>query len=166
MNDDFLSLYAFNDWADRRILASCRALTFEQYTAEPTPGWSSIRSSIVHIAIVTDWWLRGLTGENVTSAPNEAQLPRIEDAAQLLDAAMQTFKTLAPTFTPEWLGTPMPLRGGGRTAVLPPWVVLRHVVNHATYHRGQVASKLKRFGIDPPVTDLVAWAFEQLARPA
>jgi hypothetical protein len=24
--------------------------------------------------------------------------------------------------------------------------MLRHIVNHSTYHRGQVASKLKRFG--------------------
>jgi len=39
------------------------------------------------------------------------------------------------------------------------------VVNHASYHRGQVASKLKRFGVEPPVTDLVAWAIERTPRP-
>jgi uncharacterized damage-inducible protein DinB len=40
-------------------------------------------------------------------------------------------------------------------------VVLRHVVNHTTYHRGQVASKLKRFGVVQPETDLVVWAIER-----
>jgi uncharacterized damage-inducible protein DinB len=30
---------------------------------------------------------------------------------------------------------------------MPPWLSLRHVVNHGTYHRGQVASKLKQFSI-------------------
>jgi uncharacterized damage-inducible protein DinB len=40
-------------------------------------------------------------------------------------------------------------------------MVLRHVVNHSTYHRGQVAAKLKRLGIDQPATDFVFWAREQ-----
>lgn len=33
--------------------------------------------------------------------------------------------------------------------------ILHHVVNHSTYHRGQVALLLREAGIDPPVTDLV-----------
>jgi uncharacterized damage-inducible protein DinB len=71
-----------------------------------------------------------------------------------------------PTFTPEWLSTPRTFRGRGRSAILPPWTVLRHLVNHSTYHRGQVASKLKRFGIEPPGTDFVLWVFEQVPQTA
>src|SRR5262249_10298600 len=48
--------------------------------------------------------------------------------------------------TPDWLATPLTYSRRGQTATLPPWAVLRHIVNHTTYHRGQVASKLKRFG--------------------
>jgi uncharacterized damage-inducible protein DinB len=44
--------------------------------------------------------------------------------------------------------------------------VLRHVVNHSTYHRGQVASKLKRFGVEQPMTDFVLWALEQVPQQA
>ena len=43
---------------------------------------------------------------------------------------------------------------------------LRHIVNHTTYHRGQVASKLKRFGVQQAETDLVYWAFEQIPQKA
>ena len=49
---------------------------------------------------------------------------------------------------------------------LPPWVVLRHIVNHTTYHRGQVASKLKRFGIQQAETDIVFFAKGQVPQPA
>jgi uncharacterized damage-inducible protein DinB len=58
------------------------------------------------------------------------------------------------------------MRRGSRSAILPPWVVLRHIVNHSTYHRGQVASKLKRLGIEQPATDFVFWAFEQIPQTA
>jgi uncharacterized damage-inducible protein DinB len=162
MNDDFVSLYAYNRWADRRVLDACRKLTPEQYVAEPVPGWSSVRSTLVHIAIVTDGWLRGVAGESVQTVPTEAELPTVDDVERLLDQAYRTFESVLPTLTPERLTTAQTFRGRGRTAVLPPWAVLRHIVNHATYHRGQVASKLKRFGVEQPMTDFIFWVIEQV----
>src|SRR4051794_29252439 len=162
MTDDFVSLYAYNRWADRHVLGACRKLTAEQYVAEPVPGRSSVRSTVVHLAVVTEGWIRGLTGETVGHPPAEAEFPTVDDAERLLDRAYRILDGLLPTLTPEWLATPMTLRGGGRTAVLPPWAVLRHVVNHATYHRGQIASKLKRFGVEQPATDFIFWMFEQM----
>jgi uncharacterized damage-inducible protein DinB len=166
MHDDLTSLYAYNRWADRRVLDVCRMLTPEQYAAEPVPGWSSVRSTLVHIAIVTEGWLRGVAGESVQSTPTEAELPTVEDAARLLDRANRLIDDLLPRLTPAELSTPRTFSGRGRTAVLPPWAVLRHVVNHATYHRGQIASKLKRLGKEPPVTDFIFWVFEQMTPKA
>jgi len=166
MNDDFASLYAYNRWADRLVLDACRKLTAEQYAAEPVPGWSSIRSSITHIAIVTEGWLRGVAGEVVDTVPTEAELPTVDDAQRLLDRAYKIIDEVLPGLTPERLATPQTFRSRGREATLPPWTVLRHVVNHSTYHRGQVASKLKRLGIEAPATDLIYWAFEQFPQSA
>jgi uncharacterized damage-inducible protein DinB len=38
MNDDFASLFAFNRWANGKMLDACRQLTPEQYVAGPVPG--------------------------------------------------------------------------------------------------------------------------------
>jgi uncharacterized damage-inducible protein DinB len=161
MTDDLDSLYAYNRWANDRVLDSCRKLTPEQYAAEPVPGWSSVRSTVVHIAVVTDGWLRGVNGEFVEVVPTEADLPTVDDAARLLEKAGKTLADLRPALTAERLSRPQTFSGRRGTAILPPWVVLRHVVNHSTYHRGQVASKLKRFGIEQPATDFVFWAMDQ-----
>jgi len=32
---------------------------------------------------------------------------------------------------------------------------MQHVVNHATFHRGQVVGMIRQLGIDPPSTDLI-----------
>jgi uncharacterized damage-inducible protein DinB len=162
MHDDFTSLFSFNRWANDRMLDSCRKLTSEQYAAEPSPGWPSVRFTVHHIAVVTEGWLRGLASDPDDRFPTEAELATVDDAAQLLARAYRRFDELSPTLTPGWLNTPVTLSRRGRTATLPPWIVLRHIVNHTTYHRGQVASKLKRFGIQQPETDLVFWAFEQI----
>jgi uncharacterized damage-inducible protein DinB len=162
MTDDFVSLYAFNLWANNRMLDACRKLTPEQYAAEPIPGWAPIRFTVWHIAVVTDGWLRALAGDPDQNFPPEAEVATPDDAARVLERAYRTLDGLLPTLTPEALATPRTFTRRGRTAVLPPWVVLRHVVNHTTYHRGQVASKLKRFGIQQPDTDIVYWAYEQI----
>ncbi|MGB0432067.1 MAG: DinB family protein [Bacteroidia bacterium] len=33
--------------------------------------------------------------------------------------------------------------------------VMLHIVNHATYHRGQLAARFKELDIEPPVSDLI-----------
>jgi uncharacterized damage-inducible protein DinB len=161
MNDNFQSLFAYNRWADRRVLEACRKLTADQYSAEPAPGWSSVRSSLVHIAVATEGWLRGVAGENVQNVLSEAELATVDDIENLLERGYRIFEQVAPALTPEILATPRTFSGRGRTAVLAPWAVLRHIVNHATYHRGQVASKLRRLGIEPPMTDMIFWVMEQ-----
>ena len=165
MNDDFVSLYAYNRWADRLMLDACRKLTPQQYAQEPVPGWSSVRSSIWHIAVVADGWLRAVAEESADTVPTEKDLATPDDAERLLDKAYQRFQRLAPSLTPERLSTPQTFRRRTRTAVLPPWAVLRHIVNHSTYHRGQVSSKLKRLGIEPPAMDFVYWMLEQTPKP-
>jgi uncharacterized damage-inducible protein DinB len=165
MRDDFPTLFAFNRWANARMLDACRKLTPEQYAAEPVPGWTSVRTTVWHISIVTDGWLRALADDPDQSFPAETELATPDDAQRLLDRAYGTLDVVLAKHGPEQLATVRTLSRRGRTITLPPWVVLRHIVNHTTYHRGQVASKLKRFGVQQAETDFVWFAVEQIPQP-
>ena len=35
------------------------------------------------------------------------------------------------------------------------WQAFQHVVNHSTYHRGQIITMLRQLGVKPPGTDLI-----------
>jgi uncharacterized damage-inducible protein DinB len=35
--------------------------------------------------------------------------------------------------------------------------IITHVINHSTYHRGQIAMELRSLGVDPPQTDYIAY---------
>jgi uncharacterized damage-inducible protein DinB len=166
MQDDIVALFAYDRWANRRVLDACRKLTAEQYFAEPAPGWSSVRSTISHIALATEFNLRTLACVPDDSIPTDADLATVDDAAQLLERAYRRFEELRPALTPERLNTVLTLRAVGRTFTLPPWAILRHIVNHSSYHRGQVASKLKQFGIELPITDFFWWVIEQIPQEA
>ena len=166
MQDDIVALFAYDRWANRKVLDACRKLTAEQYVAEPVPGWSSVRSTLSHIALATVFNLRSLVSDPDDPVPTEADLATVDDAARLLERAYRRFEELRPTLTPERLNTVLTLRGGGWTMTHPLWARLRHIVLHSTYHRGQVAAKLKRFGIEQPTTDFFFWVIEQIPQEA
>ena len=166
MQDDIVALFAYDRWANRKVLDACRKLTAEQYVAEPVPGWSSVRSTLAHIVLATEVNLRTLVTDPDDRMPTEADLATVDDAARLLERPYRRFEELRPTLTPERLNTMLTLRWPGHTATLPRWALLRHIVNHSSYHRGQIASKLKRFGIEQPNTDFFFWVIEQIPQEA
>lgn len=166
IHDDFVSLYAYNHWADDRIVGAVRELTPDQYTALPAPGWTSVRSTLVHMGDGLTIWARRLAGENPRAARLEDDVPTFEDAERLLREGrdvfeQQLFGLSNARLESTWTYTNFK----GVTCTLPLWTVFRHLANHATYHRGQIASKLRLFGIDAPSTDLVYWAIEQTPQP-
>jgi uncharacterized damage-inducible protein DinB len=162
MEDDLKSLLAYNRWANARVVEACRALGPGQYEQEPVPGWPSIRSTLVHQADATWIWARRISGEAVAARAAETDVPTLDAVAALLDRGHDAFDRLLDTLSPEQLGTVWSYRNfENQELALPLWAVLRHVVNHATYHRGQIAAKFGRLGATPAKTDLVLWAIEQ-----
>ena len=121
-----------------------------------------MRSTISHIALATEFNLRTLASDPDDRIPTETDLATVDDVARLLERAYRRFEELRPTLTPEGLNTVLTLRAVGRTFTLPRWAILRHIVNHSSYHRGQIASKLKRFGIEQSITDFFWWVIEQV----
>lgn len=166
MQDDVVALFAYDRWANSKVLDACRKLTAEQYGAEPVPGWSSVRSTMCHIALATEFNLHTLAGDPDDRIAAEADLATVDDAARFLEVAYRRFEELRRVLTPDRLNTVLTLRWPGGTATLPQWALLRHIVNHSSYHRGQIASKLKRFGVEQPNTDFFFWVIEQVPQEA
>ncbi len=44
--------------------------------------------------------------------------------------------------------------------------LIRHVVNHSTYHRGQLVTMLRQLGHTPPSTDFTRYLREGASRDA
>ena len=43
----------------------------------------------------------------------------------------------------------------------PLWETMQHLVNHSTYHRGQVTTLLRQLGVKPMSTDMIAFYRER-----
>jgi DinB family len=56
----------------------------------------------------------------------------------------------------NWLNQPFEYTSNvdGQRRVLPAWILVTHLFNHQTHHRGQVTTSIEQLGYDPGVTDI------------
>jgi uncharacterized damage-inducible protein DinB len=162
MKDDLFALQDYNLWANRLLLESLAPLTHEEYVREMGGGWPSIRGSLVHLAGATRAWAERFDGRDATALLAVDEVPFLADAARMLNDADARISTFLATLGPERLPAPLTWRNlKEEQKAAPLWAVLRHSVNHASYHRGQIAAMLRRLGGRPVATDLVRWAIER-----
>ena len=157
MTDSFTSLVAYTRWADTRLLAPCAELTPAQYTLELGGSFPSLQLTIAHLAGSTKLWGLRLGGLPYSGLPPSAEIPDVATAQARLAEAYEVFTAVAPVWeaAPEEPFTFRRIAGGEVTK--PRWQIFRHIVNHGSYHRGQIANMLRQLGVQPPSTDLLYW---------
>ena len=162
MKDDLFALQDYHLWANRLLLESLVPLPHEDYVREMGGGWSLLCASLVHLAGATRAWAERFDGHDATTLPTVDDVPTLADAARMLTEADARISGFLATLTPERLAAPFVWRNLKKEEKAAPlWAVLRHTVNHASYHRGQIAAMRKRRGGTPVATDLVRWAIER-----
>jgi uncharacterized damage-inducible protein DinB len=149
--DDLHALLVYNYWARDRLLDAVSALTLEQFTRPLGSSFSSVRDTVAHICDAESIWLARWSGQQPTGfqAPN-----RITDIAAArresaeLEASMRAvLSNLGPDGI-DRIFEYKDFRGNPHSDVF--WQTLQHVVNHGTYHRGQITTMLRQLGAQPP----------------
>jgi uncharacterized damage-inducible protein DinB len=149
-------LYDYNAWANRRALSAAAALTPEQFTKPMSSSFPSVRDTLAHIFGAEWLWLERFQGRSPASLPDNTQYP---DAATLSERWAEfepRLLTFARNLTQSDLDRVMEyrtLKFGVYTNPL--WQSMQHLVNHGSYHRGQVTTLLRQHGVPAILTDLM-----------
>lgn len=156
--DEVRQLYAFNRWATQRILEAVAALSDEQFRRDMGSSFPSIRDTLVHIMSAEWVWLSRWQGTSPSAMPDGWAQLGLDDLVPVwahLDDALQAFVAqLADTD----LDRSVSYRNlAGDPFVSPLSQMLRHVVNHSSYHRGQVTTMLRQLGAAAPSIDLILY---------
>ena len=163
MQDTLASMFEFNRWADERLLTACGQLTDEQYAREIGGSFPSIRATVAHHAGALWAWAGRFEGREVKGLPTATEVPDVATALRLIAESHGTLVREANRSAEELHQIFTFRRMNGQIVSLPRWAALRHVVNHGTYHRGQIANMMRQVGAAPPSTDVLLWAIEQHA---
>jgi len=149
-------LFDYNAWANARALDAAAQLSDEQFQKPLGSSFPSVRDTLVHICGAEWIWYERFEGRSPSAIPN--------------DSSMQTVAALRAHWRPQGerlLDYVNGLTQGDLDRILdyrtlnfgsyqnPLWQSLQHLVNHGTYHRGQVTTLMRQLGAKPILTDLM-----------
>jgi uncharacterized damage-inducible protein DinB len=174
LHDNYRLLARYNRLFNARLYDACEKLSDEERKRDCGAFFGSIHGTLNHLIWADKLWLARLaaqrpefmavlTPELLALPPGAVHATMLhEDWALLraerekLDAAIEAW---VDGFTPDFPQSVMRYantRGVRREH--PAWIALTHFFNHQTHHRGQVTTLLMQAGVDPGVTDLIAFA--------
>lgn len=152
------ALFEYNRWANGRVLEVLSHLTPEEFTRDMGNSFRSLRDTAVHI-MGAEWiWLSRCKGTSPKALPTSNDYPAVEHVRNHWAGIENGWKEFVTGLTENSLKTPITyLNLKGETYTYPLWQILQHLVNHSTYHRGQITTLLRQLGARPVSTDFLAF---------
>lgn len=154
--EEMCLLYDYNAWANRRALDAASVLTKEQFTKPLGSSFASVRDTLAHICGAEWVWLERFQGRSPASLPDSAQYDDIGSLREKWAEQEARLLAFVGKLAQEDLNRVMEYKtlkfGVYRN---PLWQSMQHLVNHGTYHRGQITTLLRQLGAQPILTDLM-----------
>jgi len=147
----------YNEWMNTRMYALCASLPDTELRKDRGAFFKSIYATLNHIAYGDLAFLSRFTGTpSVVPEPGADlfgtfELLRAERA--VLD---QRILVWAESLSASWLAETLTYRSkiDSKTRTVPNWMLVTHMFNHQTHHRGQVTTLLSQMGLDVGTTDI------------
>jgi uncharacterized damage-inducible protein DinB len=152
---DLRELYAYNAWANEEVRQSIRGLGPEIFSKDLSASYRSIRGTVAHLASAEWIWLERWKGTSPGQMLPEEEFATVELASSRWSKIDHDLSDFMSTLMESDLETTFfftTTEGKRLSSIL--WQSLQHLVNHSTYHRGQIATLLRQVGRAPQATDL------------
>jgi uncharacterized damage-inducible protein DinB len=163
--EDLARLFEYTVWANHRILRPVATISVADFKKDMGSSHGGLRGTLTHMVDSELLWLdrwKGVSSRNVIDESEFEDVVALRDRWTLVEKHRETwFKALRPSAVGE---TVQYKSRDGRSHEAPLFQLVQHVVNHASYHRGQLTSLLRKIGAKPVATDLVLWDREAKVR--
>jgi uncharacterized damage-inducible protein DinB len=153
----FQMLARYNTIANERLYEACGRLNEEEYRRERAASFRSVHGTLNHILLGDRIWMARFTGTDYTTTPalgNELypDFPSLRAARVAEDARIEAFMGKA---TEDFLCQELRyVNSVGEPHADPSGLLLAHLFNHQTHHRGQVHVMLSQAAVKPPALDM------------
>ena len=156
---ELLLLVDYHYWARDRMLDAVAALPQAEYVKACGNSFGSIRETVVHLYSAEWVWLERWHGRSPATALDLDLFPdvaAVRDAWHALEARLRAYVAGLDGVRVDERVTCRNLKGV--EAESSRWTMVQHVVNHASYHRGQVTTMVRQAGGAAPASqDLIAY---------
>lgn len=156
---DLQTMIDYHYWARDRLLDALESLTPEQYTRDLGSSFRSIHETMVHVYSAEWAWHSRWTGTSPTTHIPSSQYPDVASLRRVWSEHEGKMRAFVDGLGDDGLTRMCEYKMlNGTAASSPFWQMVQHVVNHASYHRGQVTTMLRQLGAQPAKSmDMIAY---------
>jgi uncharacterized damage-inducible protein DinB len=156
---DLRTMLDYHYWARDRLLDAIEPLRPEQLTRDLGSSFPSIRETVVHIYAAEVAWHSRWQGQSPTALMTSDAFPDVAAVRRAWTAHEVTMRAFVEQLGEEGISRVFEFTLlSGAAGSSPFWQMLQHIVNHASYHRGQVTTMLRQLGAAPAKSmDMVAF---------
>jgi uncharacterized damage-inducible protein DinB len=149
----------YHYWARDRLLDALEPLTLEQLDRDTGSSFKSIRETLVHIYAAEWAWYSRWQGNSPTALLPSDQFPDLASVRRAWSEHEGKMRAFLEGLDEDGIARAFDYKLlSGHTGSSPFWQMLQHVVNHASYHRGQVTTMLRQIGAQPAKPlDMIAY---------
>jgi uncharacterized damage-inducible protein DinB len=157
VKDNFELMARYNRWMNEKLYQVCAAIPDEERKKDLGAFFKSVHITLNHLLYGDKAWMDRFIGRpfavTVIGEDLHQNFEKLRADRRAMD---QQILDWSHTLSPQWLDAPFEYTSNvdGKTRVLPAWVLVMHMFNHQTHHRGQVTTLIKQLGYDPGITDL------------
>jgi uncharacterized damage-inducible protein DinB len=146
IKDYFKEAAEYNLWANTIVCDWLEQISDEQWNREIISSFNSIQETVLHIISAERAWLQRFKKETVEWLQSTYKGSK-EDHIKLWKENSAELKAFIDAFDENELNTNLDFkRLNGDAFSMPYYQLFAHVVNHATYHRGQLMTILRQAG--------------------
>jgi len=147
---DLKTLLDFHYWARDRMLDAADKLTPEQFTRDMGSSFKSIRDTLAHLYSAEWAWYQRWQGTSPTAALPFEQFPDVATIRQEWSTLESNMRGFLDTRTDGDITRVIEYRMlNGTPGSSPLWQMVQHIVNHGSYHRGQLTTMYRQLGAEP-----------------
>lgn len=151
-------LHAFNSWASHRIFNACETMAPGEYHRDLATSHKSIHGTLVHMVGAEKIWLSRWAGTPDATFLSEAEAPDVATLRNLWEKiGFETAKFLGTMSDKKSFATFSFRNAKGELLTQTYGQAFQHVVDHSTYHRGQVVAMMRQVGTTPPSTGMITF---------
>ncbi len=142
----FKELAEYNLWANTNVCNWLEQINDEQWNREIISSFNSIQQTVLHIISAENAWLQRFKKEPFDWLQSSYKGTK-DEHVKLWKATSTELKSFIEAFDENNLNANLNFkRLNGDAYSMPYYQLFAHVVNHATYHRGQLVTMLRQAG--------------------